>query len=737
MTMKIIWNKMTKTIQVTFLTVVFLIGGVRTIAAKEAPLGSPDFSPSPEHPVGWRGDGNGKYPGATPPVHWERTCKQTAALKCSSAIPTNQSSDKAVSTGGGFFTEWLVAGPISCAGKTNAITEELVPGEGALSAQEGDKIAGTLWRKIAVEDSFVDVWKNLDGMTNGQAAFVQTCLYTEKPVKIWFHLKYGAGLAFWFNGVFKYKGTSHYDYMASGPAIALDLQAGWNRFLFKILPRVSAATDFPSCCYVRCRFWPAEEPRDYDEKNIAWITVMPGLSEDTPVIAGDRIFTMAWPYNLVCLDKKTGKILWIRSNSPYDAATAEERKANPDLFSKMDELAAKRDAYYRDFIAGKITSGQPVMEENDVETEIDKLMVQVDRKYKKSTQQGEPEWWTIPTPTTDSKRVCVWLTRGVSASYDLDGKRLWINFEETIEQHHGYFCSPVMAGGKFIKFDGRLTALDVATGRVAWSVDDRNGAGKGSDLWFGSLNRGGVFGGEEYILGPEPALLVRVADGKTSGKFGRGDSTPVLDGDLLFYAYQGDQVGSWRVAPVAGGVAEVKPLKGAAWPLQTMVGSPNFYQGHYLEVSPLIYEGLGYVVSCSGVLAVFDVATMERVYEKALPLDLLHAALTSTSQHGYFGANPALAGQYIYLMGSTGVTLVIKPGRKYEEVARNRIQYLDQVNFTWDGKAQKPLKGRTLGIYKNFYCPEYQDSTMTSTPIFDGRRMYFRGQQNLYCIEEK
>ena len=37
-----------------------------------APLGSPEFYPSPAHPVGWRGDGTGHFPGATPPTTWSR-----------------------------------------------------------------------------------------------------------------------------------------------------------------------------------------------------------------------------------------------------------------------------------------------------------------------------------------------------------------------------------------------------------------------------------------------------------------------------------------------------------------------------------------------------------------------------------------------------------------------------------------------------------------------------------------
>ena len=38
----------------------------------KVPLGSPEFYPSPLRPVGWRGDGTGHFPGATPPTTWSR-----------------------------------------------------------------------------------------------------------------------------------------------------------------------------------------------------------------------------------------------------------------------------------------------------------------------------------------------------------------------------------------------------------------------------------------------------------------------------------------------------------------------------------------------------------------------------------------------------------------------------------------------------------------------------------------
>ncbi|HZE96905.1 MAG TPA: PQQ-binding-like beta-propeller repeat protein [Planctomycetota bacterium] len=47
------------------------------LAAEEAPpagrLGSAEFRPSPERPFGWRGDGSGRYLGATPVTEWSPT----------------------------------------------------------------------------------------------------------------------------------------------------------------------------------------------------------------------------------------------------------------------------------------------------------------------------------------------------------------------------------------------------------------------------------------------------------------------------------------------------------------------------------------------------------------------------------------------------------------------------------------------------------------------------------------
>lgn len=57
-----------------------------------------------------------------------------------------------------------------------------------------------------------------------------------------------------------------------------------------------------------------------------------------------------------------------------------------------------------------------------------------------------------------------------------------------------------------------------------------------------------------------------------------------------------------------------------------------------------------------------------------------------------------MAGGYLYASNSNGTTIILKPGREYAQIAMNSLE------------------------------------KFMSTPIFNARRMYLRGNENLYCI---
>src|SRR3954447_20400004 len=75
-------------------------------------LGSPDFKPTAEHPLGWRGDWTGRFPGANPPTDWSRRIKGiTSQIRYQADKPSGD--PNAQSHALEYFTikEWLVAGP--------------------------------------------------------------------------------------------------------------------------------------------------------------------------------------------------------------------------------------------------------------------------------------------------------------------------------------------------------------------------------------------------------------------------------------------------------------------------------------------------------------------------------------------------------------------------------------------------------------------------------------------------
>ena len=116
------------------------------------------------------------------------------------------------------------------------------------------------------------------------------------------------------------------------------------------------------------------------------------------------------------------------------------------------------------------------------------------------------------------------------------------------------------------------------------------------------------------------------------------------------------------------------------------------------------------MLSIDGVLTVIDAAKGEVVYQRMLDLSpvMAHGGPLSGPLRGGCGASPTLAGKYIYIWDNQGSTLVIEPGRDFKQVARNRVEqsYGDRNECT------------------------------ISNPVFEGKRIYRRGDVNLYCIEE-
>ncbi len=375
-----------------------------------------------------------------------------------------------------------------------------------------------------------------------------------------------------------------------------------------------------------------------DTKNVLWKLPLPGKGSSTPIIWGDRMFmTSGENSDLVLLCVSTdGKLLW-----------------------KQKVATAVRTVIKKD-------------EANEAS----------------------------PSPTTDGKHVFVFVGSGDMACYDFDGKQVW-NFDAQKRYgkfliQHGIHVTPILHEDRLylnlIHNNGHwVVALDKATGKEIWKVDRKSDAeGESREaysspvLWKNGNELNLVVLGADYTTGH------RLSDGKEVWRLGdinpkakystalRIIATPVATSDQLF-------------VPTARGGIFISLKQGAAGSIKAGgtheawrvgKGSPDV-------PSPLIHDGIAYLMRENGLLIVLDAKTGKELYEHRLNSER-------------YRASPVYADGKIYLTSrDSGAFTVIKAGPTYQFLATNRL-----------------------------------DDVFTASPAIANGRIYLRGFRALYAIQD-
>ena len=156
--------------------------------------------------------------------------------------------------------------------------------------------------------------------------------------------------------------------------------------------------------------------------NIVWQTSLPGAGHASPIVWGNRIFTVtAVPEtegrDLLCLDRESGKILWQQTviKSPLE------------------------------------------------------------KKHQLNSHASS-------TPATDGKLIYVAfldVQEMVVAAYDFNGRQKWLARPGAFKSMHGFCSSPVLHQDKVIvngdhDGDSYIVALDAATGKTVWKTPREN-----------------------------------------------------------------------------------------------------------------------------------------------------------------------------------------------------------------------------------------------------------------------
>jgi len=412
------------------------------------------------------------------------------------------------------------------------------------------------------------------------------------------------------------------------------------------------------------------------DSNIVWKTKMPEWSNAHPVAVGDRLFVNAEPNTLVCVDRNSGKIIWQRTNSYEDALDQAEverlrkgsaEKAAP-LLAEKAEREEKLNELYRQ------------LRENDDQTLRGKIRGQrlkIDQLRKRINEVDplhEPDrhdanGYTSAVPISDGRLVYAVYGNGVVSCFDLEGKRQWSKFVQKPDHSWGHSASPVLAGDVLVVHILNVVAFDRKTGEERWRASAKESWGSPIAL---------EIGGEPLIVTAGTADVIRAKDGVklVENLGGLKFATPIVQDGAIYFI---ENKASAYALPKAAGPDMAFEKR---W--ESRIKGSRHY------ASSLIHDGLIYAVSREGWLSVLEQDSGELVYERRLDPagDNRNSVYPSLSY----------AGGHVFIGFEEGVTLALKPGREYVEVARNELE-------------------RYRG-----------------TPLFLGDRIYLRGLEHLYCL---
>jgi outer membrane protein assembly factor BamB len=672
---------------------------------------------------GWRGNATGLWPNSTAPLEWHRLAHGAMeGMRAQAGRPTGvEVSDATPRVQKGLIAEWLKLGPLTVRDSVANLDDDLLGGEADASPTVGEKSAGAEWQKIAGKvDDIMEFgaaglpWVPLakpDEFQRNRVAYAHTYLHSPRGGIVRGVVEHCYGLKVWVNGKQVYREPHRLGILGGYEPISrhelahdetpsgrfeCELKPGWNRLLLKLT--TSPKDDFKQ--FEFCLRLMDPPTVAYESQNIRWMSELPGRSTSTPIIVGDRVFLAAEPDQLVCLDKRSGKVLWSAASNYYEALTAAEREKLPALSTKVDPLVAQ------------LRTATDRTQRLELRRKIQAALVEVDPQRFELQTDGHFAahfgivGFSMPTPVSDGQRVYIWCGLGVAACYDLDGHRQWITTVPTGPLEYG--SSPALADGILAVFLGKLHGLDAKTGELRWTQPKIH-----KNIAAVLATR---FAGQQVFIS-QLGELIRPSDGKVLFRpqgAPQGDGgcwgPPTVIGQTMFVGRYGvHQLSIFDCSKVSGETwtPELISTVDLELPREHSLKADGSWVDRSTAGSPLIHDGLAYMVDIYGWLYVADIKTGKTVYFKDLGIQgLMHYNAVPVA------ASTTLVGNRLLVCENQGTTIVLATGREFQVVGRNRIE--TQLDRVWPLPAQETLT----------YAP----------PIADGDCIYLRGERYLYCI---
>ena len=260
------------------------------------------------------------------------------------------------------------------------------------------------------------------------------------------------------------------------------------------------------------------------------------------------------------------------------------------------------------------------------------------------------------SPVTDGERVYACFGTGQIVALDVTGKRVW---SKNLRKDYGGFdimwghaSSPVLHQDTLLLLhyhpgSAYLLALDKRTGAVKWKVDKPQGI----ESYSTPIVVPGP-GGPELIVNSSVGVeSLDPNSGKSLWTYPEVNRFPIpvsmVDNGVLFLSrgYRSSPYMAIRL----GGRGDITNTH-VAWRVPT--GGPY--------VSSLVhYQGVIYMSTDNGILSAVDASNGQRLWQERVG--------------GTFSASPIAGDGKIYFVSEGGETIVIKAGRTFELIARNKL----------------------------------------------------------------
>jgi outer membrane protein assembly factor BamB len=361
--------------------------------------------------------------------------------------------------------------------------------------------------------------------------------------------------------------------------------------------------------------------------NVAWSTPIPGLGHSSPIVWGDRVFV-------------TTAVPLPASGDPAGGASADSTVILREVGSIPNHARHAWRLYCLDRSTGR------VLWERTAHEGMPKV-----KRHAKASQASA-------TAATDGTHVVAMMGSEGLYAFDMNGTPLWtrdlgrldVGYVDDRNEEWSPGSSPVIHDGLVIvqndrHADSYVAAFDVATGVEKWRVRRDEMPSWATPLVHRGTRTTIVTNSPKAIRGHDAASgkeLWQIADG-TQVKV----PTPVVFEDLVIVT-GGWPTGGRPIFAIRAATGEV------AWKLER--GSPY-------TTTPLVYQGVLYVMVDNGVLSAYDARTGRRFYQQRLARDA-----------GGFSASPVAAAGRVYLASEDGVMFVVRAGRTYALLARNDMK---------------------------------------------------------------